>query len=189
MRDICLLILSCLLFSLIADGQNEVAFKPFAVVVDIGPAIQQTKTGGGVIEINPVYTFLSRYRAGFQFAWAGFNENTVTSYILTLDYYYFQNRRFRLTFGGGYGIYTDSYYTTQLALPPELSLNYQSTGRMGGNIRTGLEWNHLSFRIAYHFAPNLYKYDYEIGYPPGISMFKGNYLSLTLGIRIGGGNK
>jgi len=162
------------------------AFKPFAVIIDVGPALQQTKTGGGVIEINPGYAFSGRYRAGFQWAWIGFDEHEIASYILTLDYYYFQNRRFRLSVGGGYGFYTESYYS-QSALPPEETLGYHSTGKTGGNIRAGLEWNHLSFRIAYHIAPGLYKYEYVLGYPPGVSFFEGNYLALTLGIRIGGG--
>jgi hypothetical protein len=60
---------------------------------------------------------------------------------------------------------------------------------MGGILRMGLEWNHLSFRIVYHMAPNLYKYEYYNNDPPGISIFKGSYLGLALGIRIGGGNK
>jgi hypothetical protein len=186
MRSFCLIIFICFLSSLNADGQYESKTRPFSVVIDAGPALQQTPTGGGVIEINPGYMIVGRYRAGFQFAWAGFDENTVASWILTFDYFYFQNRHFRLSIGGGYGLYTNSYYGSQGFLPMGETLNYLTTGRTGGNIRTGLEWNHLSFRIAYHIAPSLYKYEYDYGLPPGISVFKGNYLGLTLGIRIGG---
>jgi hypothetical protein len=158
------------------------------MVLDVGPAIQQTRTGGGVVEINPGYTIVGKYRAGIQLAWAGFDEHTVTSYILTLDYYFYMSRWFRLSAGGGYGIYTNSFYSSPGALPPEEKLRYQNTGRMGGNIRMSLEWKHLSVRIAYHMAPDLYKYEYYNNDPPGISIFKGSYLGLTLGIRIGGGN-
>ena len=189
MRSFCLLIFTCLLLSLHTDGQDETRHKLFGVVIDAGPAIQQTKTGGAVFEINPGYMLAGRYRAGIQFAWAGFDEHTVVSYIITLDYYYFQNHRFRLSLGGGYGLYTNSHYGFATTKPPEETLSYQSTGKMGGNLRLGLEWNHLILRIAYHFAPSLYKYTYYNNDPPATSIFKGNYLGLTLGIRIGGGNK
>ena len=187
MKFLCLLVVACLLLSLHTDGQNNA--RPFSVVIDIGPALQQTNTGGGVIEFNPGYTIAGRYRAGMQMAFAGFDEHTVTSYLLTLDYYYFQNHSFRLSVGAGYGLYTDSYFSAPGALPPEETLGYQNTGRMGGNLRAGFEWHHLSFRIAWHKAPDLYKYEYNIYYPTGVSLFKGSYVGLTLGIRIGGGNK
>ncbi len=188
MNSIYLLIFSCFFLSLNTDGQNEVSQKPFSIIIDAGPAIQQTKTGGAVFEINPRYTLANRYRAGFQFAWAGFDENTVTSYTLTLDYYYyFKNRRLRLSDGGSYGFYATSYFDFPSAIPPEEKLIYQSTGNMVGNIRMGLEWKYLSFRIAWHMAPNLYEYIYYNNDPPGISVTKGNYLGLTIGIRLGGG--
>ncbi len=187
MRSICPLIFSCFLLSINTEGQNEVSHKPFSVIIDAGPAIQQTRTGGGVIEFNPGYMFASRYRAGIQLAWAGFNDNTVASHILTLDYYYFQNRRLRLSVGAGYGFYSNSIYSCQLALPPEEKLIYRSTGKMGVNVRMGLEWRHLVFRIDYHFAPDLYEYSSYNNDPPATSIFKGNYLGLTIGIRIGGG--
>ena len=190
MKSLCLLTSACLIFSHFAVAQNGIKSEPFSVVIDVGPAIQQTKSGGGLIEINPGYTLSGRYRAGIQWAWAGFDEHTVNSFTLTLDYYYFQNRKFRLSFGGGYGLYTDANYSSQTSLPPEETIIYQNTGRMGGNLRAGFEWNHLSFRIAWHKAPDLYKYEYNIYYPPGgVSLFKGSYLGLTIGIRIGGGNK
>jgi hypothetical protein len=189
MKSFCLLTCTFLLVSLNTNGQSEVRPEPFSIFIDAGPALQQTNTGGAVIEFNPGYTFAYGYRAGVQFAWAGFDEHTVASYILTLDYYYFQNRRFRLSVGAGYGLYTNSFYSSPASLPPEEKLVYQNTGRMGGNIRLGLEWNHLSFRVAWHRAPNLYKYEYNTYYPPGISIFKGSYLALSIGIRIRGGYK
>lgn len=84
MKSFCLLSLSCVVFTLYTNAQNDHRIEPFSIVLDVGPAIQQTRTGGGVIEINPEYTIAGRYKAGIQLACAGFDENKVNSYILTL---------------------------------------------------------------------------------------------------------
>ena len=56
MKSLCLLTSACLIFSHFAVAQNGIKSGPFSVVIDVGPAIQQTKSGGGLIEINPGYT-------------------------------------------------------------------------------------------------------------------------------------
>jgi hypothetical protein len=167
-------------------AQNEPIYKPFSIDIGAGYAFQQSGSPGGIIYINPGYTIAGRFRAGVQFGLAGYCETYMNSSILTLDYYLVNNPGFRISAGGGYGYYT-FHYLLPGSEPPEMSQGYWNTGKMGGNIRIGFEWHHLDVRLAYHFAPDLYESNSYIGEPTVTTMYKGNYLGLTIGILIGGG--
>ncbi len=167
-------------------AQNEPIYKPFSIDIGAGYSFQQSGSPGGTIYINPGYTLGGRFRTGIQFGLTGYCETFITSSILTLDYYLVNNPGFRISAGGGYGYYTFSYLLPG-AEPLEMTQGYRDTGNMGGNIRIGFEWHHLDIRLAYHFAPDLYESNSFIGEPTITTMYKGNYLGLTIGILIGGG--
>jgi hypothetical protein len=167
-------------------AQNVPTHKPFSLDIGAGYAFQQSGSPGGIIYINPGYAISERFRAGVQFGLAGYCETFMTSSMLTLDYYLVNNPGFRISAGGGYGYYTFSYLLPGTE-PPEMTQGYWTTGNRGGNIRIGIEWHHLNVRLAYHFAPDLCESNSYIGEPTVTTMYKGNFLGLTLGILIGGG--
>jgi hypothetical protein len=186
MKYIFLLLLIFNAICIQTHAQNEPIYKPFSIDMGAGYAFQQSGSPGGTFYINPGYTIGGRFRSGIQFGLAGYNETYMTFSLLTLDYYLINNPEFRISAGGGYGYYTFSYLLPGNE-PPEVTQGYRNTGNMGGNISIGFEWHHLDVRLAYHFAPDLFESNSYIGEPTVTTMYKGNYLGLTIGILIGGG--
>lgn len=173
-------------FFIKAHAQKEPIYKPFSIDFGGGYTFQQAGSTGGIIYINPGYAIAGRFRAGIQQSLGGYNNNLMTSSILTLDYHLANSPDFRISTGIGYGYYTFSYFVPA-SLPPEMTEGYRTTGNMGGNIRISFEWHHLDLKLAYHFAPDLYESTGYIGEPTIITRYKGNFLGLTVGILIGGG--
>ncbi len=189
MRTFCVYLFTCVLFSKNANGQYGTIYKPLSLEMDMGLGVEQFGETGVIFQVNPQYTIGNKYRLGVQFGWAGFNEHEMASYTITMDYYIIRHSQFQLSAGGDYGFYTNSFWLSQSSMPPEEQISSQNTGQMGGSLRVGMEWRHLCFGIAYHFAPTLYKYTTYNNSLPLTEIFKGDYLGLTVGIRIGGGNK
>lgn len=170
------------------QAQQGPVYDPFALDLGLGDAIRFYGKTGGIVYANPGYTWAGRYRTGIQLGWVAYNENTIASTLLTLDYYFLNSKRFRISAGGGYGYYTNAIWAKSFTIP-ELKEVYQTTGKMGGNIRVGMEWNHLSLRIAYNIAPTLRQYSFYNNVPVQTTSYSGNWLGLTIGIRIWGGIK
>jgi hypothetical protein len=188
MKVFCILFFTFYLGFLHAQAQQAPVYDPFALELGLGDAIRFSGKTGGIVFANPGYTWAVRYRTGIQLSWVGYNENTIASSLLTLDYYFLNTRRFRVSAGGGYGYYTNAIWPQTFTIP-ELKEVYHSNGKMGGNFRIGVEWNHLSIRMAYHFVPTLYQFSTYNNGPVQTTIYNGNYLGLTIGIRIWGGIK
>jgi hypothetical protein len=189
MRLFCIHLLICLLILTNAQGQCETLYKPFSFEMDLGLGVEQFGKTGAVFQINPHYTIANKYRLGVQIGWAVFDEHAIDSYAMTFDYYFMRHSQFQLSAGGGYGFYKNSFWFSQASMPPEEQVNSRNTGQTGGNVRVGFEWRHLCIGIAYHFAPTLYQYTMYNNSLTATDIFRGNYLSLTVGVRIGGEHK
>jgi hypothetical protein len=190
MKNFYLVTLSCLLSLAQSYGQDGVVYRPFQVAINSGIAFQAAATGV-IFNINPSYTFQGRYKAGIQFEGVINNMTTTGSSVLTFDYYFIRNQHFRVTAGGGYGFYSSSFLNGGCGgnMPPEISEIQTSSGKMGGMIRLGLEWHHLSFGVAYHFVPSTTLTTTEIDQPTTKDTYKNGYWGITLGIILGGGKK
>ena len=91
------------------------------------------------------------------------------SYILTMDYY-FTNNRLRPFIGGGAGIYSTAEIDSTTTTNGIGGVPY--TSQFGGMVRAGFEFGHLRIAGEYNFVAN-----------------NGSYIGLKLGICIGGGRR
>jgi len=190
MRNSYLLVWICLVPAISLNAQNNPVYQPFQVDIAMGMAIKQNGSTGGEVRINPGYTIAGRYKAGIQFDGVVYNNWSTGSSILTFDYFFIRTPEFRISAGGGYGFYNSSYFF-QTAKPPEMSQAQSTTGKMGGMIRIGFEWHHLSLGFAYNFVPAMYVstssggYLSAGGYLTTTDTYKNGFFGLTLGLIIG----
>jgi len=188
MKKACWLVCICLAPAINLNAQINPVYQAFQVEIAGGLAMLNTGSTGGVVKINPAYTIAGRYKVGVQMEGVGYCNTTTCSSILTLDYYFITRPAFRLSAGGGYGIYNSSLFGQSSKIPEESGSQWTS-GKRGGTLRMGFQWHHMSLEMAYNFVPTLYVSNSIIGYPTITETYKNGFFGLTLGIMVGGGKK
>jgi hypothetical protein len=191
MKNFYLIAVSGMLASFQGFAQDGIFYKPVQVAISFGVAFQTPGQTGVIFNINPSYTIAGRYKAGIEFEEAMYHFTQTGSSSLTFDYYFLRTRFLRLTAGGGYGFYKNSFLETGCdpGTMNGISQIQTSSGKMGGMLRLGFERHHLSFRVAYHFVPTMYQITTVEYSPTVIDTYKNGYWGITLGIIIGGGKK
>ncbi|HTR28280.1 MAG TPA: hypothetical protein VMH27_03360 [Puia sp.] len=166
-------------------------FKVFKVDISGGYAIPQGSSassagnsfsGGALFAIEPKFAVVDPLAIGIRVEAAvtahlyhgSTNSSNSTakanlSYILTMDYY-FTNNRFRPFIGGGAGIYSTAEVDSTTTSNGIGSVPY--TSQFGGMVRAGFEFGHLRIAAEYNFVAN-----------------DASYIGLKLGVCIGGGRR
>ena len=165
----------CVLLFQAANAQTgERIFKKFKVDLSIGYAIPEASIGadaivGVVVAIEPKYSVIDQISVGLRMEaalMAGIDKDRKKggltasgSYLVTGDYY-FSNNKLRPFAGLGAGVFTNSDGISDV------------NSKFGLMTRAGIEYSHLCLGFEYNFVPD-----------------KAGYLSLKIGVCIGGGRK
>ena len=163
-----------------AQDDYDRIFKKFKVDISLGYAVPQgTGTKAGfVIAVEPKYAVMDELAIGVRIEAAALvnlnfdrtsgTAKAVGSYLATGEYY-FSNDYFRPFAGAGAGIFTTASATVTDSDSGDFSPTKSQFGFMA---RTGFEFGHLRLGVEYNFLKD-----------------KASYLSLKLGVNIGGGKK
>jgi outer membrane protein W len=175
------------LFVLVASIVHAQTFKPFKVDASIGYANPKGNVAkaGVLFALEPKYALADAFSLGLR--WEGaltaaihYNANgqsitgdvnALSSYLLTGDYY-FSNNRFRPFAGAGTGLYRVANIDAddEDVNDPNYAPSTDYSSKYGFMLRGGFEFGHLRAGLEYNIIGE-----------------RTNYLGLKLGITFGGG--
>ncbi len=184
-----LFILITLTTSLTLSAQE---YKQFKVGLGLGYVLTED-TRGIAIYLEPAYRIEDHISVGFRIELAGrasgiddqdFEVGFHSSYTLN-GQYYFSNGDFRPLVGLGMGIYQTASFSSEAT---NFSEDLDISPELGVYPRIGFDYGNLNVIIDYNFLPT--SRGILISDPSNREVkIKNSYLSLKLGISIGGGRK
>jgi hypothetical protein len=180
-----------LLLLLLASMSYAQEFKKFHVGLGVGYSSAQPSPNdplrgaqGLLIYLKPSYHLNDNISAGFKLEY-NLSSPAVASYGIN-GLYYFSNKNFRPFAGMGFGFYHpmlvgDTFYGYTSRLEETVLGFYPSIG---------FDWRHLTIAVEWNITPSsksiINKPVSNISYNGYINS---NYLSLKIGLSIGGGRK
>lgn len=199
MKKLCL-ILGLSTFAFTAKAQkSETELKRFKVDFSVGYAAPSGKgsKGGILIATEPKYAIMPQLALGLRIEGAivsrfsGYDMDgnptkadvkAAGSYVLTGDYYFTNNYKFRPFVGTGGGLFSIAGVQFN-----ETEIGGSSSSKFGGILRTGFEMGHFRMGIEYNFVPKTEFAGFNNEGDPARLESKNSYLGIKLGVCIGGG--
>ena len=201
MKKFCLVLTLGAVLSLSAMAQ-ESDLKPFKCDVSLGYAIPggSGSKGGILFVVEPKYGFMNnRLFGGFRMEGAmvarfggtydmygdpqDISIKFSSSYLLTGDYYFTDNYKFRPFAGVGGGVFILA------GIESNSNSDELSTGtKFGGMVRAGIELSHFRLGFEYNLVPKTTFTGWDQNGDPVTGLTsKNSYIGIKIGACIGGG--